>query len=116
MKPIVSDAGLVAYCGLYCGACGGYLKGRCPGCHGNTKAAWCKIRACCIERSYRSCAECADFRDPLMCRKYNNLISKVFGFLFRSDRVACIRQIKEIGIEGHAEAMTKLGRQSIRRK
>jgi hypothetical protein len=51
-----------------------------------------------------------------MCRKYNNLISKVFGFLFRSDRVACIRQIKELGIDGHAEAMTKLGRQSIRRK
>jgi len=38
MKTITSNAELVAYCGLYCGACGAYLKGRCPGCHENKKA------------------------------------------------------------------------------
>jgi hypothetical protein len=35
MKAIVADAGLVAYCGLYCGACKAYLKEKYPGCHGN---------------------------------------------------------------------------------
>ena len=115
MTEIVAKTGLVAYCGLYCGACGSYTKGRCPGCHENTKASWCQIRACCIERSYHSCAECADFADPLACRKYNNLISKVFGLLFRSNRAACITQIKSLGLEAHAAAMAKLGRPSFRR-
>jgi len=32
MKEIIADEKLVAKCGLYCGACGAYLKGRCPGC------------------------------------------------------------------------------------
>ena len=51
-------AELVARCGLYCGACGSYLKGRCPGCRENVKATWCKVRACCGEHSYASCADC----------------------------------------------------------
>lgn len=38
MKQVVADPNLVAYCGLYCGACGAYLKERCPGCHSNAKA------------------------------------------------------------------------------
>jgi len=28
LKPIVADKNLIAYCGLYCGACLSYLKGR----------------------------------------------------------------------------------------
>ena len=43
MKEIVADPKLVAYCGLYCGACGAYLRGRCPGCIENYKATWCKV-------------------------------------------------------------------------
>ncbi len=31
MKEIVSDPKLVAYCGLYCGACKRYLQEKCPG-------------------------------------------------------------------------------------
>lgn len=34
----------VAYCGLYCGACQSYTKGKCPGCDANEKATWCEIR------------------------------------------------------------------------
>lgn len=114
MKPIVSDAGMVAYCGLYCGACGSHLKGRCPGCHENAKATWCKIRSCCIERAYKSCADCKDFADPMVCGKYNNFISKIFGLLFRSNRAACIAQIRELGVRGHADIMARNGKQTIR--
>ncbi|MBN2144478.1 MAG: DUF3795 domain-containing protein, partial [Candidatus Aureabacteria bacterium] len=52
---------LVAFCGLYCGACGRYLKNKCPGCVGNEKAAWCSVRTCCLENHFSSCAECRDF-------------------------------------------------------
>lgn len=114
MKTVVSDAELVAYCGLYCGACKAYLLERCPGCHKNEKASWCKIRTCCMGRSYSSCAECKDFKEPKECGKFNNFISKVFGFLFRSDRAACIRQIKKNGLKGHADIQAKEKKHSIR--
>ncbi len=115
MRPIRADAALVAYCGLYCGACGSYLKDRCPGCAGNDKAAWCAIRTCCKQKGISSCAECAEFADAMECTKFNNFMSKVFGLLFRSDRAACIRQVKEIGRQGHAEKMAAAKTQTIKR-
>jgi len=115
MKEIVSDQALVAYCGLYCGACKRYLSEKCPGCRENMKASWCKLRTCGIENGYASCADCTEFSDPMACRKFNNFISKLFGFIFRSDRVACIGQIREIGIQGHADRMSEMKTHSIRR-
>jgi hypothetical protein len=115
MKEIVSSPDLVAYCGLYCGACGAYLRDRCPGCHQNEKATWCKVRTCCGQNHYASCAECQEFPDPRDCKKFNNVISKIFGLIFRSDRAACIRQIQEKGIQGHAEIMAGKKKPSIRR-
>ena len=114
MKEIQVNPDLVAYCGLYCGACKRYLKGNCPGCHENEKATWCKIRTCCIENEYTSCAVCKDFENAKDCKKFDNLFSRVIGFILRSDRNACINQIKKLGLEGHAKAMVELGRQSIR--
>src|SRR4030066_402126 len=105
MKEIISNPDLVAYCGLYCGACKSYLKDKCPGCHENRKATWCKVRLCCTENQYATCADCRQFTDPLDCGKYNNFISRIFGIVFRSDRAACIRQVREIGLEGHADRM-----------
>jgi len=115
LRTITSDPALVAYCGLYCGACGSYLKERCPGCHGNTKASWCNIRKCCLERGFASCADCTDYPDPRQCGKFNNFISKIIGFVLRSDRAACIMQIKKIGIQGHADTMAKQQKQTIKR-
>jgi hypothetical protein len=115
MKEIVADANLVAYCGLYCGACGSYLRGRCPGCHENRKATWCKVRTCCGDNQYASCASCKEFQEPLDCLMYNNWIAKLFGFIFRSNRAACVRQIRLLGIEGHAADMANNKRQTIRR-
>jgi len=115
MKPIVANVELVAYCGLYCGACGAYRRGRCPGCHENQKAGWCKVRTCCIESGFSSCAECKTPADPRDCKKYNNFIAKLFGFIFRSDRRACILQIREKGLQGHAEEMAARQSPTIRR-
>ena len=116
MKEIVADSSLVALCGLYCGACGQYRKNRCPGCRKNEKATWCKIRICCFEHSYASCAYCTTFSDPMQCKKFNNFMSKLFSFLFKSDRAACIEQIRSTGIDTHAQKMAASGMQSIRKQ
>lgn len=116
MKDVIANPELVAYCGLYCGACKRFLKGKCPGCHDNVKASWCGIRKCCIELGYMSCADCTDFADPSDCKKFDNFISKIFGLLFRSDRRACISQIKDLGLKAHAENMAAGKRHTIKKK
>ncbi len=115
MRDVVKDASLVAFCGLYCGACRAYLRERCPGCRENAKAGWCKIRRCCIENEFKSCADCADFREVNDCKKFNNAISKILALIFRSNRRACIQQIRERGPEGHAEILTRMKRHSLPR-
>ena len=115
MKEIVADKNLVAYCGLYCGACRSYLKGKCSGCRENHKATWCTIRKCCMENNYQTCADCQlmELKD---CKKFNNFMSKVMGLIFNSDRTACICQIKEKGTDVFAEEMKIHKRQSMPRK
>jgi hypothetical protein len=114
-KTIVTDKNLIAYCGLYCGACRSYLKGKCPGCHDNVKATWCKTRTCAIENNHLSCADCttADF---IECTKFNNFISKMFGVIFNSDRPACIKRIKETGYENYAMEMATNRQQTLKRR
>jgi hypothetical protein len=115
MENIVTDPGMTAFCGLYCGACGSRLKGRCAGCAANEKATWCKPRACCITKKIKSCADCTDFKDVKECKKFNNVISKLMGLVFRSDRAACIRMIRERGYEGYARYMADNRIQTIKR-
>lgn len=115
MKPIVENPKLVAYCGLYCGACKRLLMEKCPGCLENEKAAWCKVRTCCIENGYSTCAECKEFENPNDCKKFNNFMSKLFGFIFKSDRAGCIARIREIGNESYANEMTEHKTPSIKK-
>jgi hypothetical protein len=115
MKKVTTDAALVAFCGLYCGACRAYLNEKCPGCKENTKAAWCKIRFCCIDNKYATCADCRDFKDVDDCRKFNNFLSRIFALVFRSNRKACIEQIRSGGRAKHAEIMASVGSHSLRR-
>lgn len=116
MKQIVSDSSLVAKCGLYCGACHSFVKGKCPGCTENAKATWCKVRKCCLENGYHSCADCKSFTNPLVCKLYNNVASRVFGFIFKSDRNACLNLIKSRGYEDFANFMATRGWHSIKRQ
>ena len=114
-RQVVEDKNLIAYCGLYCGACGAYLKGKCPGCKDNVKATWCKLRTCCIDNKFLSCADCKEI-ELMSCKKYNNFISKFMGLILNSNRSACIERIKVIGYEAFAAEMAKDKKQTIKRK
>ncbi len=114
MKPVENNAELIAGCGLYCGACRKHLSGKCPGCRENESASWCKIRKCVYGQGFRTCAECG--MNVTECKVYSNFMAKVFAFIFRSDRPACIRFIKEHGEQAFAEEMTQRKCQTIKKK
>jgi hypothetical protein len=115
MKEVTTDKALIAFCGLYCGACNSFLKDKCPGCKDNVKATWCAVRTCNLSHNYNSCADCNEFSNAKECKKFNNPISKIFGFVFRSDRNACIEMIKQKGYESFASYMAENKLQAIRR-
>jgi hypothetical protein len=103
MNTTESNVSLISYCGLYCANCRSYLKGKCPGCAGNDKATWCKIRTCCKVKGYNSCADCTEFSNPMECTKFNNFVSKIFSLVFRSNRAASIERIKKEGYEAYVK-------------
>lgn len=94
----------ISACGLYCGECRAFKKGKCPGCSLKTDATWCKVRTCCKEHNWISCAECTETGIDA-CKKYNNFMTSFFKFVFRSDRHGCIRRIQKIGYENFAIEM-----------
>ena len=67
----------------------------------------CKVRKCCIEKGYSSCAECDEY---LECGILNSFISKIFGLIFRTNRKANLQAIKEMGVEKWAEEMAASGK------
>ena len=115
MRETRDDPDLVAHCGLYCGACGAFLKERCPGCHENAKATWCKVRSCCQGNGHATCADCGTHAAPKACNKFHNFFSRIIGFVLRSDRLACIERVREIGVKAYAKEMAEKGAQTIRR-
>ncbi|MBI9053555.1 MAG: DUF3795 domain-containing protein [Bacteroidales bacterium] len=107
MKDTLVKSELVSFCGLYCGSCSKYKKGKCPGCAENEKATWCKIRSCCIEKGIKSCANCKEFQNVKDCKKFDNFVAKMFEFVFKSDRKAGIKMIKESGYDEFAKFMAE---------
>ena len=116
MRQVVNDAGAIAFCGLYCGACKRYLKGGCPGCQQNEKASWCKVRTCCLEQGYRSCTDCLLVSETKDCTKLHNFFSNVIGVVLNSDRDACLAMISDKGYEGFAEHMATNKLQTLPRR
>lgn len=108
------DKEYIAFCGLYCGECSRFRSGRCPGCRKNGKATWCKIRSCCKDNAFHTCAECGT--DVHECKKYNNFISKIFALLFKSDRAACIRRIHDAGEDVFAKEMSERNAMTIKKR
>lgn len=104
----------VAYCGLYCGACKSFKKGKCLGCYGNEKATWCEIRKCCRKNDYSTCADCriVSFEE---CKKYNNIFAKFIGFITWTNRSKCIDLIKITGAEAFATYMNEKNQMSIKK-
>ncbi|MBN1499318.1 MAG: DUF3795 domain-containing protein [Spirochaetes bacterium] len=106
MKTIEKNVSLVAFCGLFCGSCRAYLKGRCKGCSENTKASWCNIRKCCIENCIKSCAECTK-NGIENCKDFRNPIAKIIEFFTGTSRAKCIDLIKKMDYEEFGEYMNK---------
>ena len=113
MKDITINPQQIAACGLYCGACKKFLNGKCSGCKENEKASWCKIRGCCQEKGFHTCAECD--KDVKDCKIHNNFVGKIFAFLFNSDRASCIRYIRENGEDAFVEKMAKEKQMTMKR-
>ena len=116
MTDIVIDKDLVSMCGLYCGACRLYQKGRCKGCADNIRARWCKPRACCLKHGYNTCADCERIKDPAECSEFNNLMARAMGFVLNSDRRAGVMMIREQGRHGFAKHMAGIRRVAIKQR
>lgn len=105
----------VAYCGLYCGKCRNFVQKKCEGCIPDKQFHRCKIKRCCKENGYRTCADC-QIEDLEKCKKFNNFMSGVFSKMMSSDRKANIAKLKELGIEEYSKYMKVEGLMSIRKK
>lgn len=112
----IENERLIAYCGLFCGNCKQYKKGKCPGCRDNVKAKWCKIRACGIENSYNTCADCTIESRVTDCKKYNTFVSGLIELFFNTDRSECISLIKKEETEAFIQLMEKSGKMSLPKK
>lgn len=106
-KTIEKNPELISACGLYCGACNAYQKGKCPGCAEKTNAAWCKIRLCCKENQIGNCSECKKYASVSDCNYFNNVFANLFAFVFRSDRLANIEMLKNKGDEIFVDYMSE---------
>lgn len=97
----------VAVCGLFCGNCGNYQRGRCKGCAVQAWLKGCRVRACAFERGFATCAECEEMET---CRILNNFISKIFSFIFRTDKMGSLRMIRDEGMEKFIAFKTAQGK------
>ncbi|MGV8827314.1 MAG: DUF3795 domain-containing protein [Breznakibacter sp.] len=106
---------LVSYCGLYCANCRKFQNKKCPGCQENVKASWCKIRTCCQNNQYTTCADCTE-KEASTCSHYNNGISKFFEIVFRSDRKSSVAYIKAHGRAAFTQLMVDQNRMVIKKQ
>ena len=91
---------IVAYCGLVCNDCGAFKKNRCGGCYCEKPMNMgCKVKPCAVDRGYGTCAECCDFDEFADCKKLNNFISRIFAFIFKSNRIGNLKRIRQIGLD-----------------
>ena len=100
----------IAYCGLYCKECPSFKSGKCEGCRGNSaKSAvvykQCKVRPCCIENGFFTCADCTIYASTKDCKKYNPLLLKIASWIESSDRSKAIEMIKANGRKDFAAFM-----------
>jgi hypothetical protein len=101
-KEINKDENLIAHCGLYCGACPSFKSGKCEGCRGtSSKCAvlykQCKVRPCCADNGFFTCADCTIYASTKECKKYNPLLLKIASWVESSDRSKAIEMIKTKG-------------------
>ena len=91
---------VIACCGLICSQCGAYVKQKCLGCHSDKPMFKnCPVKKCVIERNYVTCADCTEYTDIKLCKKLNSFVSKIFGWIFKSDRIGNCNKIRANGME-----------------
>jgi hypothetical protein len=101
-EPTTDNESFIAYCGLYCKACPSFTSGKCDGCRGDsTKCAvlykQCKVRPCCRENGFFTCADCTIYPSVKECKKYNPLLLKIAAWVESSDRSKAIDMIQTKG-------------------
>lgn len=102
---------VIAYCGLVCSNCGAYQKEKCLGCHSDKPMNKnCKIKKCAMAREYNTCADCSDFQDFKQCKNLYNFISRFFGFIFGTDRIGNLYEIRELGLEAFKKQRAESGK------
>ncbi|MDR0796262.1 MAG: DUF3795 domain-containing protein, partial [Tannerella sp.] len=57
----------------------------------------CKVRPCCIENGFFTCADCTIYASVKECKKYNPLLLKIASWVERSDRSKAIEMIQTKG-------------------
>ena len=91
---------IVGYCGLVCTNCWAYRKKKCRGCYSEQPMYKnCPVKQCCIEKSYTTCAECIDYSDLKKCKKLNNYVAKIVGFIFKTNKIDNLKKIRQIGLK-----------------
>lgn len=93
---------LIAYCGIYCGACPSFTSDKCEGCRSNSaksaiKFKKCQVKPCCVENGFFTCADCDKYVSVKECKKYNPLLLRIASKLEGSDRSKAIEMIKTKG-------------------
>ncbi len=106
-KEIEIDENLIAFCGLYCGACPRYIKEKCKGCKNKEKSSWCKVKPCNIENGLKSCAECKQFGSVADCKMFNPFTIRLGEYISRTSRKAGIEMIKAKGYDYYKNYMAE---------
>ena len=99
---------LVPYCGLYCGACPIYAKGKCNGCKdpdSPTHYKSCKVKPCCVKNEYSTCAECIKYQSTDECKDFNPLFLRFIQFISKNKRKNGIEMIKTDGEKAFQDFM-----------
>jgi hypothetical protein len=101
-EQIIGNEQLISYCGLYCKACPAFTSGKCDGCRVNSEKSAvyyrkCKVKPCCIENGFFTCADCTKYTSTKDCKKYNPLLLKIAAWVESSDRSKAIEMIKAKG-------------------
>ena len=98
---------IIAHCGIVCSKCGSFRRGKCKGCNSEKPMFRnCPIKKCNLAAKLATCADCKDFQNLKACKKLNNIISKIFGLIFRSNRIGNLVDIREVGLETFKEEQT----------
>lgn len=102
---MTDDERLIGYCGIYCKKCTEFISGKCDGCRVDSEKTAviyrkCRVKPCCAENAFFTCADCTIYTSTKDCKKYNPLLLKISSWIGSVNRSKCIEMIKT---EGRAE-------------